>query len=260
MSPTKTNKPKKHRPEKSETKLSVADRAAKIAEFREFLERFKSSQQITEPDSPRARILDTAFTLFAEKGFHGVGVREIAVAAKVNQAMVHYYFQTKEQLYHRVIATQMVNIAQFILMQLDLKHTPEEMILSLPRRITNMLQNHPKWSQLILREVAEGGKHLAETVNELGELGPRGISKQLALLYGQSVASGNIIDLPPAMAVPLLIGFSYSAAFIEPFFRVISQSEGESEKLNEMRITLMEHLWRCGMTTPMPRGKKHAAK
>ena len=244
----------------SESKHREIEREKEVASLRDLFLRMQTAHQPPDIESPRGRILDTALTLFAEKGFHGVGVREIAIAANVNQAMVHYYFNTKEQLYHRVIATQMVNVAQFALSQLDLSIPPSELILSFPRRITRMLVENPKWSRLILREVAEGGKHLAATVIELGELGPQGLSVHLGRLYKKGSQFGDLIDLQPSMAIPLLIGFSYSATFIEPFFRIISQTEGESEKFNELRIELMEHLWRCGMTTPLPRGKKHASK
>lgn len=44
---------------------------------------------------PRQRILDAAIRLFAQKGFAGVGVREIAAEAGVNIAMISYYFEGK---------------------------------------------------------------------------------------------------------------------------------------------------------------------
>lgn len=43
-------------------------------------------------------ILAKAETLFAEQGYSGTSVREIAKAANVNVAMISYYFGSKEQL------------------------------------------------------------------------------------------------------------------------------------------------------------------
>ncbi len=43
----------------------------------------------------KQRIFDTAVSLFALKGYHGVGTREIAKSARVNIAMIHYYFDGK---------------------------------------------------------------------------------------------------------------------------------------------------------------------
>jgi AcrR family transcriptional regulator len=47
----------------------------------------------------RDRILDAAERLFAEKGFEGTSVRDLAAAAGVNLAAVNYHFGGKEALY-----------------------------------------------------------------------------------------------------------------------------------------------------------------
>ena len=44
---------------------------------------------------PKQRIMDAAISLFAQKGYAGVGVREIASKADVNIAMISYYFEGK---------------------------------------------------------------------------------------------------------------------------------------------------------------------
>lgn len=44
---------------------------------------------------PKQRILEAAISLFAQKGFAAVGVREIAREADVNIAMISYYFEGK---------------------------------------------------------------------------------------------------------------------------------------------------------------------
>jgi AcrR family transcriptional regulator len=53
------------------------------------------------PDKKLA-ILRSAEELFANHGFHGTSIRDIAVAAKVPPALVHYHFNTKDQLYHEI--------------------------------------------------------------------------------------------------------------------------------------------------------------
>lgn len=49
-----------------------------------------------------SRILDHAEALFALHGLHGVTVRDVARAAAVDPALVHYYFQTKQRLFEAV--------------------------------------------------------------------------------------------------------------------------------------------------------------
>ncbi len=51
----------------------------------------------------RIQIIETALGLFAEKGFEGTSIRDIAEKASVNVAMVNYYFGTKEKLFERIV-------------------------------------------------------------------------------------------------------------------------------------------------------------
>jgi AcrR family transcriptional regulator len=55
-----------------------------------------------EEDGTRERILRTAERLFAERGFNGVSVRELAAAAQVNIASIGYHFDSKEGLLSEV--------------------------------------------------------------------------------------------------------------------------------------------------------------
>ena len=49
------------------------------------------------------QILQVAERLFAEKGFDGTSIRNISKEAKINIAMVSYYFGSKEKLLERLI-------------------------------------------------------------------------------------------------------------------------------------------------------------
>jgi len=55
-----------------------------------------------DEDGTRDRILRTAERLFAERGFNGVSVRELAAAAQVNIASIGYHFESKEGLLSEV--------------------------------------------------------------------------------------------------------------------------------------------------------------
>ena len=59
-------------------------------------------------DAAPDRILDAAERLFAEKGFEGASVRDLAAAAEVNLAAIHYHFGGKEALY-RALGERLMN-------------------------------------------------------------------------------------------------------------------------------------------------------
>lgn len=62
----------------------------------------------------RERLIDVAERLFAEKGFDGVGVREITAEAGCNVAAVNYHFGNKKGLYIAVFKERMVRRGQKI--------------------------------------------------------------------------------------------------------------------------------------------------
>ena len=51
----------------------------------------------------KTHIIDAAVELFAEKGFEGTSIRDIATKANVNLAMINYYFGSKEKLFECMV-------------------------------------------------------------------------------------------------------------------------------------------------------------
>ncbi|MBA4197677.1 MAG: hypothetical protein C0459_09005 [Chitinophaga sp.] len=51
----------------------------------------------------KMHIIEKAIELFAEKGFEGTSIRDLATRAEVNVAMVNYYFGTKEGLFQQIV-------------------------------------------------------------------------------------------------------------------------------------------------------------
>ncbi len=53
-------------------------------------------------DDKRRRILDAALRVFAERGYHGTAVPEVAKAAGVSTGTLYHYFEAKELLVNEV--------------------------------------------------------------------------------------------------------------------------------------------------------------
>ena len=56
------------------------------------------------------RLLSAAVALFAERGFHGTSIRDIAERAGVNVAAGHYHYGSKEGLYLAVLRAQFAEV------------------------------------------------------------------------------------------------------------------------------------------------------
>lgn len=64
-----------------------------------------------EKDS-RAKLIEAATVLFAEKGFAEVSIRELSKAAQVNSALIAYYFGGKDGLYQAVVEEYLQQIEE----------------------------------------------------------------------------------------------------------------------------------------------------
>ena len=63
-------------------------------------------------ENTEAAILAAANKLFAQRGFNATSTTDIAREVGCNQALVHYYFRTKENLFQKVFISQLESIIQ----------------------------------------------------------------------------------------------------------------------------------------------------
>ena len=62
----------------------------------------KNKRRMTAPDRKQA-IIEAARPLFAQNGFHGTSVRDIARAADVSEALLYKHFPSKEAMYDEIL-------------------------------------------------------------------------------------------------------------------------------------------------------------
>src|SRR4051812_11047727 len=75
----------------------------------------RSRKPYADPDiETRERILDAAHTVFLKKGTANSRTQEIADAAGINKALLHYYFGTKSALADAVFERALGTIAPLI--------------------------------------------------------------------------------------------------------------------------------------------------
>lgn len=67
----------------------------------------------------RVKLLDAAERLFAETGYDGTSLRDIANRAKLHLALSTYHFGTKERLFEEVLQRRAVEMEQIRLIELD---------------------------------------------------------------------------------------------------------------------------------------------
>jgi TetR/AcrR family transcriptional regulator, repressor of fatR-cypB operon len=93
-------------------------------------------------DDKRRRILDAALRVFAERGYHGTAVPEVATAARVGTGTLYRYFATKEALVNEVYRDAKARLRAALIDGLDLRAVGERWF-------------HAAWGRLIAFARAE---------------------------------------------------------------------------------------------------------
>jgi Transcriptional regulator len=117
----------------------------------------------------RAALLSTAISEFAEKGFAGARVDEIANRAGVNKQLLYHHFGNKDDLYRVVLETVYSEIREKekALHLGDL--SPLEAMRTLVGYSFDYLVEHPEFIRLLNDENAQGAPH-AKKSEQLTEM------------------------------------------------------------------------------------------
>ncbi|GKS94677.1 TetR/AcrR family transcriptional regulator [Acidovorax sp. SUPP2825] len=65
------------------------------------------SAPTTRSDTRQEQLIDIACRLFAQRGYEGTSLRDIAEEAKITKAALYYHFPNKEALYERIVLESM---------------------------------------------------------------------------------------------------------------------------------------------------------
>ncbi len=136
----------------------------------------------------REGLLQTAARLFAKFGFDGVSTGDIAAAAGYSQAIIHYHFGSKVQLWQEALTHQMHDLdARFPLNKDELRDlTPADRLRVIVRRFIAMSHYNTDLASILVREALADSDRLRwllsrhfekrvdfldETIKELTETG-----------------------------------------------------------------------------------------
>ncbi len=173
----------------------------------------------------RERALAAAAKLFAELGFHGVGLREIAQAADMPLAGIQYHFGKKEKLYAEVLAV----IAREVAAELAIEETSQrpyhERFDLLVRSLVRWALDRPLHVRLLLRELLDNPRRVAKA--EVLPLGT--VLRSMAASFAEGQRLGLVQGREPEIAVLHLVGaVSYYVAARPTFRRLVGVAADEA--------------------------------
>jgi AcrR family transcriptional regulator len=122
-----------------------------------------SDERTRDADRTRAEILDVATAVFADQGYSGARVDEIAARTRTTKRMLYYYFGSKEGLYLAVLERAYAGIRE-LEQQVDVEHlAPAEAMRQLAEITFDHHEAHPDFIRLVGIENIHRAEHLARS-------------------------------------------------------------------------------------------------
>jgi len=148
------------------------------------------------------RILEAAMETFAEVGYEGARVDEIAKRAGVNKAMIYYRIGDKKTLYEEVLHDVFGDTAERIAEKIKDDLSPEEKIKTYIAGFAAAMAQHPCFPRIMMREVASGWSHFSDVV--IKDIG--GILVIVSAIIDEGIKKGVFIDINPVVVHFMVIG------------------------------------------------------
>ena len=113
------------------------------------------------------QILEAAEKLFLKQGYAKTSTGQIAKLVGCNQALVHYYYRTKDNLFEKVFEEKVGMIAANILNVGEKPSNIEERIAQIVGFHFNFLKQNPMLPQFVLNEISSNPTRLQSLVDRL---------------------------------------------------------------------------------------------
>lgn len=185
----------------------------------------------------RDRILEAASAEFAARGYAAAGVDRIARRARVNKAMIYYHFDSKLALYTAILRDVYLPVGDRVVSIAARHESARAKLDGVVEALVDATGDHPHFLPILMRELAEGGRHLGQDTLQLMAR----IFGLVSGIIGEGVQQGAFSPMHPALAYFSLLGplvmFRVSAPVRERITKL-----GLAELPNVDRNLLVNHL------------------
>lgn len=166
-------------------------------------------------------ILEAAERLFLEKGFASTSTTEIAKEVGCNQAMVHYYFRTKEKLFEAIFDDKINKfIAPVLEQSFEEGSSFEEQLKLLIEAHFDIIRENPQIPFLIVNEMLVNPDRMESIKEKMAQQAQRFIAK-----FGNSLAAeiekGNIRPIQPFDLIISVVSLNITLFLISPIIKTI---------------------------------------
>lgn len=195
---------------------------------------------MTDYNDKQIQILQVTEKLFAEKGFDGTSIRDISKEAKINIAMVSYYFGSKEKLLEALILYRTADL------KVKLENIFEAELSSLDKiekyidLYIQKINSNKELYQILHFEVSSNKRTMdLKSFTEVKKGNLATLTKIIEEGQSQNIFKKNI-------AIPLItttiIGTYIHFQNNKPFYKEILELDTDEKFNNYIKIDLINHI------------------
>jgi TetR/AcrR family transcriptional regulator len=168
-----------------------------------------------QPEESRAAILRAAAREFSENGIAGARTDSIARHARVNKALLYYYFKDKETLYGAVLDGAFSGLKATVFRVLDSDLPPGEKFMAYVGAYFDFIASNQVYPKLMQREMMRAREGGSPHFDRLIKSYFQPIYHRVRGVLEEGIAEGEFRKIDPVHFVPSMIAmivFYFSSA------------------------------------------------
>jgi TetR/AcrR family transcriptional regulator len=159
----------------------------------------------TRATQTRAAILRAASREFAQEGVAGARTDAIARAARVNKALLYYYFRDKETLYGAALEQVFAELSQRLAAVLEQGGGPRETMLAYAGAYFDYIASNPDYPRLVHQEMTRAGRTGSPHLKRIAERYMMPLFARLARVFEEGRRHGEFREVAVEQFLPSMI-------------------------------------------------------
>lgn len=193
------------------------------------------------PEESRSAILQAAIREFAREGVAGARTDAIARAAKVNKALLYYYFHDKDALYGAALDQVFQERNKYLMPVLAENIAPGEKILRYVGAFFDYLAEHPSHREMVQRELFNVPRR--SQMQRIVKLYMRPMFEELVKVFEEGTAAGVFRPVDPMQFIPSMAAVVVHYFGSANFLRLMTNEDPLSpERLATRRAAVLDFI------------------
>ena len=133
-------------------------------------------------DNVEQMILNIAEDIFLEKGYAMTSTTEIAKRVGCNQALIHYYFRTKERLFEKLFEKKFLSFASAVFISKESSSSFKDIVRGIIMKHLEIISENPRLPFLIINEMTTNPVRfysIAEKIKETMDTLLKGLDNEI---------------------------------------------------------------------------------